>query len=88
MKRIPGKHGKYLEQYLEPELWEMLLQTYSNAGYEETWDALSTMCDLFRTLAVRVAEHFGFDYPCGDDGRVSAHLRHVRDLPRDAPEIY
>jgi aminoglycoside 6-adenylyltransferase len=46
------------------------------------------MCDLFRTIATGMAEHFGFDYPHGDDERVSAHLKHVQSLPRDATEIY
>ena len=46
------------------------------------------MCDLFRIAALRVAEHFGFDYPHNDDEKVSAHLRHARLLPRDATEIY
>jgi len=86
--RNPGKFGKYLQQYLEPELWEMLQKTYSDAGYENTWAALYTTCDLFRRLAIQVAEHFGFDYLHEDDERVSAHLKHVRCLPRDAKEIY
>ncbi len=86
--RSPGKFGKYLQQYLEPELWRMLEKTYSDAGYENTWQALYTMGDLFRITAIRVAEHFGFDYPYGDDERVSAHLRHVHSLPRDATEMY
>jgi aminoglycoside 6-adenylyltransferase len=84
----PGKFGKYLDRYLEPELWQMLLDTYSDAGYESTWQALFAMGDLFRVLALRVAEHFAFDYPQEDDRRVSAHLRHVQRLPRDAREIY
>ncbi|MEW5719417.1 MAG: aminoglycoside 6-adenylyltransferase [Chloroflexota bacterium] len=84
----PGKFGKYLKRYLEPELWEMLQATYSNADYENTWQALFTMCDLFRTLATCVATHYGFDYPYGDDARVSAHLRHVRVLPKNASAMY
>jgi len=84
----PGKLGKYLERYLEPELWQMLLNTYADASYEHTWDALFAMGDLFRRLALHVAGHFGFEYPHGDDARVSAHLRHVRELPREAQEIY
>jgi aminoglycoside 6-adenylyltransferase len=84
----PGKMGKYLEKYLEPELWDLLLKTYSDADYDATWDALFTMGDLFRRIVIPVAEHFGFDYPLGDDERVSAHLRHIRDLPRDAQEMY
>jgi aminoglycoside 6-adenylyltransferase len=86
--RGPGGHGKGLKQYLEPELWAMLEKTYSDAGHENTWDALYMTCDLFRAAANRVAEHFGFDYPRGDDEKVSAHLKHVRSLPKDAKEIY
>jgi aminoglycoside 6-adenylyltransferase len=85
--RNPGKYGKYFQRYLEPELWQMLLKTYSDAGYRNTWDALSTMCNLFGIAALPVAEHFGFAYPHGDDERVRAHLNHVRMLPRDAKEI-
>ncbi len=86
--KSPGKLGKYLKHYLEPQLWEMFLKTYADASYENTWAALFVMCDLFRITALRVAEHFGFDYPRADDERVSAHLRHVRRLPRDAKEMY
>jgi aminoglycoside 6-adenylyltransferase len=84
----PGKFGKYLRQYLEPELWQMLLDTYSDADYEHTWDALDTMCALFRTLALQVAARFGFDYKQQEDRRVRAHLKHVRCLSRDAKEMY
>ena len=84
----PGKFGKYLQRYLAPELWRLLLKTYADASYERTWEALLAMCDLFRITALHVAEHFGYDYPHEDDARVSAHLRHVRLLPKDAQEIY
>lgn len=86
--RNPGKLGKYFRQYLEPELWDMLLKTYADASYENTWEALYTTCNLFRMTAIRVAEHFGFDYPHGDDEKVSAHLQHVRLLPKNALEMY
>jgi aminoglycoside 6-adenylyltransferase len=84
----PGKFGKYFKQYLEPQMWDTLLKTYSDASYENTWEALMVMGDLFRTTAIRVGEHFGFDYPHGDDERVSAHLSHVRYLPKNALEMY
>jgi aminoglycoside 6-adenylyltransferase len=84
----PGSFGKYLERLLEPDLWGSLLRTYSDAEYARAWEALLAMGDLFRKIALPVAEHFGFDYPQGDDERVSAHLKHVRALPPDAKEIY
>jgi aminoglycoside 6-adenylyltransferase len=84
----PGKSGKYLEKFLEPDLWQLLLSTYADADYQHTWDALLAMGELFRRIAIPVAEHFEFTYPQGDDARVSAHLHHIRQLPLDAKEMY
>lgn len=84
----PGKLGKYFPRTLEPAQWQQLLATYAGADIDATWDALFVMCDLFRTVALTVAEHFGYAYPRGDDERVSAHLAHVRTLPRNAAAIY
>jgi aminoglycoside 6-adenylyltransferase len=86
--RNPGKLGKYFQRYLEPELWHMLQRTYADAGYDNTWEALFTMCHLFRRVALPIAERFGLDYPHGDDERVTAHLEHVRSLPKNAKEMY
>jgi aminoglycoside 6-adenylyltransferase len=87
----PGKMGKYFQRYLQPEqpeLWDLLIKTYSNADYTQTWEALFAMCALFRRVAVPLAEHYGFEYPFDDDRRVFAHLQHVRALPKDADEMY
>jgi aminoglycoside 6-adenylyltransferase len=86
--RGPGKFGKRLKQYLEPDLWDMLEKTYADADCENTWQALFTMCNLFGITAIATAEHFGFAYPYGDDEKVSAHLQHVRLLPKNAKEVY
>jgi len=84
----PGKFGKHLKQTIEPMHWAMLEKTYSDASYDKTWEALHTMCDLFRIMATGVAEYFRFDYPQSDDEKVSAHLKHVQALPQNATEIY
>jgi len=84
----PGKNGKYLQDQLEPGLWERLLNTYSDADYEHTWLALFAACDLFRETAVNVAEHFEYAYPHEDDKRVSAHLKHVKSLLKGSEQIY
>ena len=83
-----GNMGKHLEEHLEPENWSLWLGTYADSGIENTWEALDAMCGLFRITAGKVAGHFGFPYPLGDDERVGAHLKHVRQLPADAGEIY
>jgi aminoglycoside 6-adenylyltransferase len=84
----PGKSGKYFQKFLEPELWDQLLQTYANASDDHTWDALLTMCGLFRQVALPIAAHYGFAYPHADDRRVYAHLGHVRTLPKNAETMY
>jgi aminoglycoside 6-adenylyltransferase len=87
-QRGPGKLGKHLKQRLEPELWAMLEKTYSDAGYDNTWEALDAICRLFRLTARRVAEHMRLDYPLREDESITAHLRHVRSLPKDTTEMY
>ena len=87
-ERSPGKVGKYLQNLLEPELWALLCATYAEADAAHTWNALQAMGQLFRQSARSVADQFGFDYPAGDDQRVTAHLEHVRRLPQDAQSIY
>lgn len=83
----PGKEGKYFERWLPPEQWALLLQTYSDGSYEHTWDALEAMGELFRRSARFVADRYGFEYPAGDDARVSAFLQHIRALPPDATTL-
>ena len=84
----PGKYGKYFQKYLDPGLWDLLMATYTDAEYDHTWDALENMCQLFRITSQSVAKHFGFEYPFDEDHNVSAHIKHVRSLPKDAEEMY
>lgn len=83
-----GKCGKYFKQYLEPDLWNEFVATYPKGDYESIWQSHFIMCDLFRKTAISVGEHFDYKYPYGDDERVTAHLKHVKHLPKDATEIY
>ncbi|CAM4147236.1 aminoglycoside 6-adenylyltransferase [Lederbergia lenta] len=83
-----GKSGKYFEEYLDDYIWKEFLKTYPNAEYDNIWDSLFAMCDLFRKIAVNIADHFDYDYPYGDDKRVTAHLKHVRLLPKDTKTMY
>ncbi|HEX6923366.1 MAG TPA: aminoglycoside 6-adenylyltransferase [Bacillales bacterium] len=83
-----GKDGKYFRNYLEDEVWHQFLKTYPDADYERIWESLFVMGDLFRTIAMNVAHYFDYEYPKKDDNRVTAHLKHVWALPKDAKEIY
>ena len=87
-KKSHGKTGKYIKDDIEPALWSKLEDTYSDANFENIWESLFAMGDLFRITGRYVADTYGFNYPEQADLRVSKHLRHVRQLPGDSEEIY
>lgn len=87
-QRNIGTHGKSLQEYLEPAMWDALKETYSGADIDENWSALMAACILFRTTATYIAKCFRFQYPHGDDRKVSAHLVHIMSLSKDASAIY
>lgn len=86
-KKAPGKQGKYIRAYVEPDIWAELERTYSDATVENNWESLFTAGSLFRRVANVVAEQFGFQYPQQDDDNVSRFIRRIKNLPRDAQEI-
>ncbi len=86
-RKAPGKAGKYLPSGLEPETWDELKATYADADFERNWQSLFAMGRLFRRVARQVASAYEFEYPQGDDDRVSAYLARIRNLPEGAREI-
>ena len=80
----PGKQGKYYERYLDGKEWDAYVRTYATGDYEQSWEALLAMCELFRASGMEVAKRCGFAYNAGEDRRVTAHLLHVRALSPDA----
>ena len=75
-----GKFGKYYKLYLSEDEYNTYTDTYTDSDPEHIWDALFSMCGLFRTLAVEVATFFGYSYPENDDEQMTAYLKHVRSL--------
>lgn len=58
-----GKSYKYMERYVEEDVWERLLCTYRNASYETLWQALFESQALFRETAQCVADKLDYAYP-------------------------
>ncbi|GIP32518.1 aminoglycoside 6-adenylyltransferase [Paenibacillus sp. J2TS4] len=83
-----GKNGKYLKNYLSEHSWQQLMQTYPSGSYEDVWNALFTMGDLFRRTAQEVADHLQYECPLEEDRRVTNYLKRVQALPSDAAEIF
>lgn len=83
----PGKMGKYFERYLPKEYWDLYVLTYADGKYEHLWDSLFTSCELFRVLAVDVADKLSYQYLIEDDENMTSYLRKVRHLPKEATGI-
>jgi aminoglycoside 6-adenylyltransferase len=71
-----------------PYAKSMFERTYSDSHYDNVWNSIFVTCDLFRILAKDVAEYLKITYPLDDDRKMTEYLKHVRELPVDAKEIY
>ncbi len=84
----PGKFGKFYKQYLEPDVYQEFLTTYTTAGTDEIWNGVFRTIDLFNKSAEAVAAHLGYTYFRDEAARITAYLQHVRQLPKNANRIY
>ena len=75
-----GALGKGLKKRLPPEIWSHLEGTYVGAGIEENWEAVFRTIDLYRQVAIDVADHLGYAYPHDLDRRVTAYVLQVKAL--------
>ncbi|MEK9197293.1 aminoglycoside 6-adenylyltransferase [Ureibacillus sp. 179-F W5.1 NHS] len=75
-----GKNGKYLERYLEKDIWNTLLNTYPKGNIDNIWDALLTMTNLFEELTLEVANQLQFNYSFTEVKKVQAYLKHVQTI--------
>lgn len=75
-----GKNGKYLERYLEKDIWNTLLNTYPKGNIDNIWDALLPMTNLFEELTLEVANRLQFNYSFTEVKKVQAYLKHVQTI--------
>lgn len=83
-----GKANKNLKKYLEPDVWDKLMITFNMSDYEASWKALITTCELFEEIAPKVGEAFGYEYKHYESKKSFEFIKHIRELPKDAKEIY
>ena len=83
-----GKCGKYLHRFVDKTVWEGYLSTYSGPDIGEMWAAGERMCDLFHQTAGEVAECLRFTYDLTEAHNSRTFFDRVRQLPRDAKEIF
>lgn len=74
-----GKYGKYFKEYLPPEVYDMYAKTYSDGNYDNLWLAVYTACDLFRDVALAVAEDGTYFYNEDEEKGSRMYLAWIRD---------
>ncbi|KTD63718.1 aminoglycoside 6-adenylyltransferase [Legionella santicrucis] len=74
-----GAYGKYIENYLEPKVWQAFLQTYVDADFKNMWTSLFKMCELFYDLASKVSNYFCFSFNQEEFENVIAYLHEVKN---------
>ena len=83
-----GKSGKYMYRWLPKEIWELFLKTYSSGNVVEIWEAVFTMCNLFDVIAHEVSKKLLYNYNVNEANESLKFLKHTRQLPKSAKEIY
>lgn len=79
-----GKAGKYMKDYLSPEVYRRFLNTYGSAGETAVWDRTFDMCRLFQETALEVGKYLGYSYNQKEARGSLRFLEYVRALPGDA----
>jgi len=74
-----GKMGKFFKQFLPERLYRQYLGIYSGCGSEDIWRTLFLAGDLFRELAVIVANTCGFTYRQHEEDGIHEYLRKMKN---------
>lgn len=77
----PGPFGKGLKAHLPAKYWHKLEQTFVGTAIDSNWQAMFTTIELFREVALEVAERLGLVYPYMLDRQMSDYLNSVKVLP-------
>ena len=69
-----GKNGKYIEKYIEPDIWKRILSTYPDAEIKNIWKSLFLMTDIFSEIGQHIAGKISCKYNKTEAENVSAYL--------------
>lgn len=82
-----GKSGKYMNNYLDKDIWNRFLMTYSNAEINSIWNSIFITADLFHEIAVKSSAEFNYTYNMKEAQNSRSFLLHISKLPKDVKEI-
>lgn len=77
-----NKFGRYFKDYLEPEFWEKIEQTFAGASIEENWTAFLNLIELTGFLGRSVAKTLGYDYPDELEKNILEYVHKIKGLEK------
>lgn len=72
-----GKSQRFLEQRVSKELWDRIIETYKMHSYDDLWQTLYLIQDLFREVSKEVAEKLEFPYPEYDEN-ITKYIKNLQ----------
>jgi aminoglycoside 6-adenylyltransferase len=74
-----GINGRWFRRYLEPDVWDAYVRTFSGVDPSDKWRALFASTGFVRTVGNELARHYGFDYPKAVDHKVTRYLQAIKN---------
>jgi aminoglycoside 6-adenylyltransferase len=78
-KKIIGAYAKHLQELLEPEMWDKFRKTYVDAEYENIWNGLFLMHEIFNEIGLKVSKHYGYRFDLAEAQKVAGYLQTIRN---------
>lgn len=82
-----NKYGRKFKEHVTPDLWKRIEATFAGADIEENWKALFAYGDLTRELGTAIADKLNYTYPHTLDEKITAYLRKIKQLGKNATDI-
>ena len=73
-----GRENRLLFNYIETEVFEKYLQSYSKLELENLWITLFNICSLFRKISLQIAINMRFEYAKELDRDTITHIRELK----------
>jgi aminoglycoside 6-adenylyltransferase len=74
-----GKSYKYLNKYIEDEIFNEIMKTYRTDTVEDIWDALFITQNLFRRYSFKLANSLNYNYPDYDKD-ISNYIKYIKEI--------
>ncbi len=72
--------GKFMEEWVEPELWQAFGEIFARFDKEDSWRAVQALIPLYHRIASEAAAHMGYTYPEEVDRSISGFILDNRPL--------